>query len=293
MPVNVQIVSPSGIGNFGACHKKAVWDSELPPGRKSIPAADFGTVCHYYTMHSLGVAPPKGPTDAVIANARQLFKTLGEDAFFDQVRACAAKAVEELAKHPLPPGVQWLSEVSKYNAKWLPERRSREGVAGFGGSIDLMASDRSILWDLKFIKEIPQEIDMAYLWQVGSYHLLAEVPKTGLLLTSRDARQSVPVIFDWTTPDLRIVAGEIEGFLHQVTLQSFETYATCRRGPQCKFCDHQPRITEDGYRHPEYTERCPLWRIPKPVRPPPTPLVNPQTLKIFQPRPKTPSVPIL
>lgn len=258
-PVNLGKVSPSIVGAFAACPLRLVYLTDYPEEsearmREMAPVMDFGTVCHYMAQYCLGCAPPDEPTPEQVESARRcngVPSTL--DAFTRRVNKCAENAVKVLNQlSPLPPGVVWVSEHKAHDKSLLPTRTSRHGTQykGFGGSIDIMRSDREILWDFKFVGRIPTEIKNEYLWQLGGYHIVSGVPKTGILWQGRDGTSVAHLLLDWREPHLQEIRQYILNFLAFVDLAHFRRYAWPVKGDSCGFCD--------------YKHRCPLWRVPAP-----------------------------
>ncbi len=259
--VNLSLISPSNIGNHASCTLKPVLDTDFPEkARTTNPQADFGTIGHYYTQYLLGCAPTKEPTQTQIDNARRCKEVKHcrtEADFSDHVIKCAKKAMSILPQ--LKPGVKWVSEVKCYNNQFLKDRINRAGdKVGFGGDIDLLASDASELWDLKFKGEIEDEISTEYLWQLASYHLIKKVPVTGIALVTRDAKVSGIARIDWRDPGMPELLERIVGFTEFLDNSSFRKYAWPIRGPQCKFCRHKP----PDYWNPDNTSKCPLFKVP-------------------------------
>jgi len=249
MPINLSLLSPSSIGDYAACSQRLVFDSQYGKPFGSSPHADFGTVCHYWTQYILGTDPKDEPSDQTIASARTLpeFTGKSEEKFTNAVAACAKKAKDSLPG--LPQGITWVAEAKTYDRSLLPTRIGRKGeVSGFGGNIDLLRSDRTELWDLKFVGRPPDKVRMAYVWQLGSYHILSKVPITGILFTTRDARWSGTLKIDWRTPLMASMARNIDGFIRACELVNFEKHAYPVAGDHCYFCEHK--------------HRCPAQQLP-------------------------------
>jgi hypothetical protein len=192
-------------------------------------------------MELLGVPPPNKPSAECVKNAGTLplLRGTGSNAVEKQSKKCAEKAVTVLPK--LPPGVNWLSETKVYSDKYLPNRIGRSGVvSGFGGDIDLLRTDKSELWDLKFVSKPVVGIKNVYVWQLGSYHLLSGVPVTGILFTSTDASWSGKLSIDWTLPHFKILASSIENYLRSLESPTFDNFAYPSGGEHCQWCPHKP-----------------------------------------------------
>lgn len=241
MPINLSLVSPSSVGDYAACTQRLLFDSRTGKSFGPKMHADFGTVCHYFTMYLLGVAPPnKAPGDELVASARQLpeFKGRSEQVFFDAVTKASQKAVDALP--PLTHPLVWIAESKHYDRTLLPTRVGRKGdISGFGGDVDLMRSDRDILWDLKFVGSPPDKMRVAYIWQMGSYHIVSKVPKTGILFVTRDGRSASKVVINWTLPHMVDFANRIRGFIESTGHTNFEKHVYPLAGEHCFFCDHK------------------------------------------------------
>lgn len=255
--INHTKVSPSGVGDYAVCPLKLYLDSAYPDERVHdpyVPHKDFGTVCHFVTQYLLGCAPDEEPADETLTSARQCPGVPKTPAAFDaRVQKCSQKAVQTLeAVSPLPPGTFWVSEHSTQDKTLLPWRKARRTglVEGFGGSIDLLRNDRAILWDLKFTGRIPEEIKTTYLWQLGSYHICSDVPKTGILWVSRDGNHSAHLCIDWTDPKLALLKDRIRRFVEFTAHKNFPSLAWPVKGEACTFCQHKG------------SDRCPVWHVP-------------------------------
>jgi hypothetical protein len=248
MSINLSHVSPSCLGDYAACPQRLVYDTTYGKTFTQNPYADFGTICHYFTMYLLGVAPDKEPGDNIFESASQLSEIGGNrDKLNKAVMKCAQKAVDVLPK--LGTGLCWVSEHKTYDKNILPTRVGRKGdVCGFGGDIDLMASDRSELWDLKFVSKPVDKVKTTYAWQLGAYHVTSRVPVTGILFVTRDARWAGMLKMDWRQPHFAELAVSIRNFLQFVDHNNFEKYAYPIEGEHCAFCEHK--------------QRCPTKRIP-------------------------------
>ncbi len=248
MPINLSNVSASIVGGYAACPLRLVFDSTHGKPFESSPEADFGTVCHYFTQLKLGCPPEKEPAEDTIANAKRTgFVTKPEDLFHNAIKACTDKAIETLPK--LPNGVDWISEHKANDKTLLPQRISRDGKRnGFGGDVDLLASDRSQLWDLKFVGRPPEYLKVEYFWQLGAYHIASKIPVTGILFVTRDAKWAGTAKIDWTEAPWPEMANYMRGFIEWTGHANFERHAYPIEGPHCGFCDHK--------------HRCPAKQIP-------------------------------
>ncbi|MFA6132429.1 MAG: hypothetical protein WC869_00280 [Phycisphaerae bacterium] len=268
-------MSPSAIGDYAACPLKAVYDADYP--RVFKPQfqcySNFGKICHWQTQYMIGGAtledrPPQKEWDS----ARDTPDVPSTPAnFLARVEQCATVAAAVVRDAtPLPPGVQWKSEIKAYSKNWLRYRIGRKGDnCGFGGSIDLAASDRSVLWDLKFVgaKKVPQESDInpkfrpdagflttgnagvknVYVWQCGSYHILTQIPRTNIVWVGRDGKTKSYVGMDWSSERGQVFANSIKSFLTFVDTPGFRQLAWPIRATHCDDCSHK--------------DRCPAWMI--------------------------------
>lgn len=215
------------------------------------PHRDFGTVCHYHAQTSLGVvAPPEKYTDEIFLSARSCPGVPKTPAGFNaRLEACVSKANSVVRTvTPLNPGAHWIAEYKAHDTAYLPKRKSRKGVPGYGGSVDLMMSDRSVLWDYKFIGKVPEYIKNEYVWQMVSYHLVTGVRKTGIIFTQRDASIVSYCVIDWADPAVALFVEMVRRFLKFVESPLFPKLAWAVVGDHCGFCKHQAR--------------CPLKRLP-------------------------------
>ena len=265
-------VSPSSIGDYAACPLRAVLDADFPrPEKPQFQCyKDFGTICHWQTHYIMGLTPKETrPDDRVWESARQTPDVPNTPAnFFARVELCAtlAKEIVETAT----PGKQWKAEVKAYSKQWLAARVGRKGDnVGFGGSVDLLASDNSVLWDFKFVgaKKVPLDSDInprfrpdtgvtsvgnagvknVYVWQCGSYHILTKAPKANIVWVGRDGRAKSYVSMDWSSDRGRAFADSIKGFLSFVDSPLFRTSAWPNRADHCDDCTHK--------------DICPAWMV--------------------------------
>lgn len=264
IPINLTCVSPSGVGDVAACLQKLVFDTDYPEDPDDPNPyqahADFGTVCHYESQTSLGgiSVPPKKYTQEQWDSARScpgVPKT--HRGFVERIRKCAEKANETVNRvTPLPADCKWTPELRAYNPKLLPTRIGRKGdVCGYGGMVDLIMSNRSVLWDYKFTGQIPtaraeSEVKTTYLWQCLSYHINTGVPKTGIVWTNRMGTASCYVMIDWAIPQLQNYISYLGNFFRLIQKPNFRDLAYPIRGDQCFFCRHRR------------AGRCPAWHIP-------------------------------
>lgn len=268
-------MSPSGVGDYAACPLKAVFDAEYPriekPQFKCY--SDFGKICHWQAQYMIGGATLKDkPPQVEWDSARQTPDVPSTPAnFIARVEQCAtlANTVVKDAT-PLPAGVTWRAELKAYSKQYLPARIGRKGDnCGFGGSIDLAASDNSVLWDYKFVgaKKVPQESDISprfrpdtgfqnvgnagvkntYVWQCGSYHVLTGIPQTNIVWVGRDGKSKSFVGMNWASDRGKAFATTIRSFLTFVDTPLFRQVAWPVRDNHCDDCSHK--------------DRCPAWMI--------------------------------
>jgi hypothetical protein len=203
------------------------------------------------TQHKLGCTPPDAPTAEQMTSAA-LMQNGNEDAFINRVDECSDLAVSSLP--PLPLDVRWLSEVPAHDPNLLPERKARKAphkVEGFGGSLDLMASDRSLIVDLKFVSKQPTSIKVSYLWQLASYSLLTDVKKTMLLWVMTTGKSFYTACIDWNDPRFSMMPGRVRKFVERVGHKNFRDYVYPVAGDWCEYCDHK--------------QRCPVKQVGDPV----------------------------
>lgn len=257
--INLGEVSPSGWGDLAACPMRLVFASNFPEDllkedETYAPHRNFGTVCHYHSQITLGnvINVPKKYDDATYLSARECPGVPKTSAFFTaRVEACCAKANSIVrALSPCPPGVHWIAEHRAYTTDYLPTRVGRSGAKGFGGSVDLLMSDLSILWDYKFVSRIPEKVKNEYVWQLVAYHLATGVRKTGIIFTERSAAAVAYCIIDWADPTLASFVEMAKRFLKFVESPLFAKLAWPVLGDHCMFCKHK--------------HRCPLQRLPAP-----------------------------
>jgi len=247
--VNLKYVSPSSVGSYAACPGRLVLDTDFPPPYESSGYADFGTLAHYLTMFKLGLNPVAPKDQAELeASARSLYKT--DNALFTALDRATDRAVAETPKLTVP--VLWVCEREVYQEKLLPERVSRSGQQGFGGYVDIMASDRSQLWDYKFVSRAPEKAKLVYLWQIAAYHLLTDVPKCGLLFVTRDGRNSRKLLLDFREERWALFAKSVSSFIRYTGHADFRRNAWFVAGAHC----------DDGFCSHRGTPRCPVYNEP-------------------------------
>lgn len=270
-------MSPSKVGDYAACPMQAVLDADYPRVEKPEFKcySDFGKICHWQAQYMIGAATlDEKPPQAEWDSARTTPDVPGTPLNFQaRVEQCATTAISVVqAATPLKPGAKWLSEVKAYSKEWLPQRIGRKGDnCGFGGSIDLVASDQSVLWDFKFVgaKKVPVENDInprfrpdtgfqnvgnagiknTYVWQCGSYHTLTKIPQTNIVWVGRDGKTKSYVGMNWATERGAMFTASIKAFLTLVDSPGglFRKMAWPVRAGHCDDCSHK--------------DRCPAWMI--------------------------------
>lgn len=264
------LMSPSGVGDYAACPMRAVLDADYPriekPQFKCY--SDFGKVCHWAAQYQIGAATKEDrPEQAVWDSAMQTPDVPNTPAnFANRVELCATVANEVVRN--ATPGKTWEGELKAYDRNRLPKRVGRKGdVCGFGGSIDLVATDRSVLWDYKFVgaKKVPSEGDInpkfrpdagilpvgnagiknTYVWQCGSYHILTNIPKTNVVWVGRDGKARSHISINWDHERGVTFARTIDRFLKFVDSPIYRETAWPVRGAHCDECSHK--------------DRCPAW----------------------------------
>jgi len=214
----------SSSGYYWACSQRAAFDRAVSEGELSAdirqdtgpkPAAALGTVIHYTLqagMRAKFPGPPKdfAPTEQEYTEAATLF---GGDraAMLHSAEASARLALAHVP--PLPAGVHWLAEPTVDGGEYCPP-----------GHIDLIASDNSILCDLKTSRKKPTRIKRSALIQLGAYCLATGVRKTRTIyVDSMAAAWVVPIDVDYSP--------EGEGALILETLPKLVAFW---RGPRLK-----------------------------------------------------------
>lgn len=236
--VNLSCFSPSGAGDYAACTQRLVWDTDFPTPYTSSPYGDFGTIAHFIVMTKAGLnPPPPKDLDNLMMSAQSLYSS---EAKFE--KALDASTDKALAKTPsLPDGVRWACEVRKHDPKLLPERLSRKGLKGYGGIVDMLASDRSQFGDYKFVGRIPEKVKVSYLWQLASYSIVTGIMKSWILWTTRDGRYTAKMDVDWSEPKMAFLRERVKAFIGFVGTSYFRNWAYPIAGDHCDWCDHKSR----------------------------------------------------
>lgn len=256
--INLTKVSPSSVGDYAGCPLKLVYDSEEDGFDGQWQAQkDFGTVVHYHTMLMAGAgAQLKRPESSTYASAMACPNVPHTQVNFEtRVQECAVAVLGVInTVTPLKAPVQWLAEVPANDPTILPTRKNRKGVVtGFGGSLDLLASDNSVLWDLKVTNAKPEYfpqpgsiLKMSYLWQLMSYAVVRKVPKTGLVYVGRDGESVSYTLINWETEKGQELIRRMKGFLRFVDYAHFADLAWPIPGDGCGFCKHKVRCPAYG-----------------------------------------------
>lgn len=254
----LKLLSPSQVGRFALCPQRLIAEVLHPEWETpSGPAADYGTVCHYETQKILGVPPDKAPTPEQIANAHGIKLLRNRQERFKEFVAKASATAARALPAP-PPGVTWMSEVRCLNPAFLPLRVGRKGDVGFGGSMDLVYSDRSWLFDLKFPGELPTEAKLEYVWQLGCYHAVSGIQKTSLVFVPPDGSEAAMFTIDWGLPAMRELASSMQGFIHFAGHPDFWKYAWFMPGEACTWCERNPK----KWNRKPGAEICPMHMLP-------------------------------
>jgi hypothetical protein len=255
--INLSEVSPSSVGDYMVCPWKLVADTDFPEEEDNTyrPHRDFGTVCHWHGQVEAGAPPDPAElyTDEQVSWAKKCPGVPSTDSFFwkrvEKVAKFMASTLHQIS--PLTPGTEWVAEYNKYDKNILPDRVSRSGKKGFGGKIDLLRSDRAIMWDYKVTGRLPDKAKVVYIVQCLSYHVVTEVPITGILWVNREGTQAAYLKIDWTTELGQLYKKMFMGFLRFIQYENFRDLAWCVPGEACFFCDHK--------------RRCPAKAIPRPT----------------------------
>ncbi len=275
--INLTLVSPSKVGIYAACPIRLVWDSAAPRPFTGSKWADFGTVCHWITMEKLGCAPQDVPTDEQLASARLLEPSRNDEIYNARIERCTDLAVTALKTEveklmgPIPEGVRWVSEVPVHDPSLLPTRTSRPKklnngqiepgkVVGFGGSMDLMLSNRFIVVDLKFVSKPVTKLKIEYLWQLGSYAMLSGIKKTMILWIATDGKNYYHLTIDWTVPHFAMLLDKIRKFVERTGHANFAAHAFPNEGDQCEYCESNP----GSRNYSTFAPTCPIKSVPTP-----------------------------
>src|ERR1022692_3646991 len=130
MPINLTVISPSSVGTYAVCPQKLVYDSTIGGKFEFNEYADYGTLCHYFTMYKMGLNPRKEPEDKLFRSAMKLpeFQGQSDEKLLDAIDKCADKAIAVLdSRVPLPAGVFWIAEHEMADKTLLPGRIGRKG----------------------------------------------------------------------------------------------------------------------------------------------------------------------
>ena len=236
--VNLSLISPSTVGDYAGCPRRLVWDTLYPPPRETNKFADFGSLAHYNTMYQMGLNPPPVKDfELVVSSAGSLYKGSEEEL------TGALDVVSKTAMKHIPKGYTWLCEQKKYDSSLLPERVSREGAKGFGGSIDLLSTCNRLGIDFKFVGKPPTEVKLAYLWQMAAYHLVSGCEKFMLLFVTRDAKYVTSCTMNFGAPLWKEFASQVRQGIAAMGHADFarNSYVCKGNGDQCTYCKHHAR----------------------------------------------------
>lgn len=275
--INLTLVSPSKVGIYASCPIRLVWDTQTPRSFTGSKWADFGTVCHWITMDKLGCAPHEVPTTEQCASARELETSRNDSIYAERLERCtdlAVKALDIETEKILgkrPANVIWVSEVPVHDVTLLPTRtaRSRKNedgsitpgkVVGYGGSMDLMLSDRSIIVDLKFVSKPVTKLKIEYLWQLGSYAMLSGINKTMILYVSTQGKNYDFLTIDWSLPHFKLLLEKMRKFVERTGHANYAAHAYPNEGEHCEYCDSNPGSRNYSASAPV----CPLKAVPSP-----------------------------
>ena len=249
LEVDLSLVSPSSIGKYAICTDRLRRDTLYPqPRRPSGPPADFGTVCHYYSMQALGalgienVESPKVKAEGRIwKNALKLkpFDFADDDEMIKHAKKCATVANSRVPI--LPEGVRWRCEVSKYDDALLPKRVGRKGQKGFGGDVDLLSENNAIIIDYKFVGKLPERVKAEYLWQMASYSILRDVNETIVIHVQRETLQTASFSFKWKeTKKWSVFRDQVRKFIERLGHANFMDYCyPVFEADNCEYCEHK------------------------------------------------------
>lgn len=239
-PINLSLISPSSVGKYMACSMRLVYDSMCGRPFSSNKWADFGTVCHWETQTLMGCGPLEKPSAEIYANAAKGFDSMA--AMIEQSKINAKVACSLVPKAPA--GRRWLAEVPTNDKTLLSERVNRKGEKkGFGGSIDLLLDDNSILIDFKFKGKPPEYLSHEYLWQMLSYHILRKARRTIIIYVGRYGEWKRIADLSWDNPLMAEFAANGRAAIEHMGHANYALHAYPNRGPHCDegYCDHKTR----------------------------------------------------
>lgn len=188
----------SSTGYYWACSQRASFDRAIHEGTLEAsvrddqgpkPHADLGTCIHYVLQSGMRAKFPGNPKDHAPSAEEWLSAATLFGGDLDATRAAAeASARVALTLVPkLPDGVHWLAEPVVGGTDECPP-----------GHIDLIASDNSIICDLKTTRMKPKRMKRSALIQLGSYCLATGARKArALYVDSMNAAWAVPFDVDF------------------------------------------------------------------------------------------------
>ena len=187
----------SSSGYFWSCSQRAAFERGVAEGSLDAsvredngakPNAALGTLIHFRLQDGMrakfpGPAKDFAPTEEERAAALTLF---GSEADLDKAVDAAARAALALVPK-LPEGVHWLAEPTVDGGEFCPP-----------GHIDLLASDNSIVVDLKTTRIKPTRIKRGAVIQLGAYCLATGARKAlAIYVDSLKASWAVPIEVDF------------------------------------------------------------------------------------------------
>jgi hypothetical protein len=189
-------------------------------------------------MYKMGLnPPPQKDFELIVSSAATLYgsKEEGLNKALDLVS-------DTMIKH-IPKGYVWVCEQKRYDPTLLPERVSREGAKGFGGSIDILDTDNRLGIDFKFVGKPPSHVKLAYLWQMTSYHLVTGCKKFMLLFVTRDAKFVTSCTLNFEAPIWAEFAKQVRQAISAMGHADYarNSYICKGDGDQCTYCKHHAR----------------------------------------------------
>ncbi len=188
----------SSSGYFWACSQRVsfergisegLYPQELRGDDPVKPYAALGTVIHYFLQDGMrakfpGPSKDYAPMEDEYIQAASLF---GGDIAAMKVSATASARLALAQVPKLPEGVHWLAEPTVDGGDYCPP-----------GHIDLIASDNSIICDLKTTSRKVTRLKRAALIQLGSYCLATGARKArAIYVDSMTASWCVPIDVDF------------------------------------------------------------------------------------------------
>ena len=236
----------SSLGYYFSCDFRAAFDRAVAEGLlpaaedEPKPYADLGTLIHWQLMNDMGLKFPNGkepPTPDMVTSAATLYRG-NESALMDNVASVAA-----LAKGHVPPPPK--------DAEWWAETHY-EGP-DHTGTIDFIASDGSVIGDLKTTSRKPthNKVKAPHLYQILAYKVLAElngadVERGWILYAGSRADWALCVEFKLNTPEIRALTKYLKSYATYLRGPELFTRAVPRLGTHCEdeFCPHRHRCRD-------------------------------------------------